>query len=151
MKVKFILTCIFFGALCLSGAIAIKKGLAGPLIVTMLIFGLLTILFTVSVFIEYNNQKNTNYGVITIEEVVARQGDGQNYPPSFKDSLHEGTPQYDFVESISHSSELTKLENLSKFSTADENKLSALEKKLRNLNSTLLESEISSLNLQITE
>ena len=98
MKVKFILTCIFFGTLCLCGAITIRKGFSGPLTVTMVICGLVTILFSVSVFIEYNNQNKTSYGVITANEVVARQGDGQNYPASFKDSLHEGT-EFQLLES----------------------------------------------------
>ena len=30
-------------------------------------------------------------GVIVASEVVARQGDGMNYPASFKDPLHSGT------------------------------------------------------------
>ncbi len=98
MKVKFILTCVFFGALCLCGAVTIRKGLAGSLMFTMIISGLLTILFFVSVFIEYRSQNNTSYGVITANEVTARQGDGQNYPPSFKDSLHEGT-EFQLLES----------------------------------------------------
>ena len=31
------------------------------------------------------------------EEVVARQGDGKNYSPSFKDPLHAGT-EFDVIE-----------------------------------------------------
>ncbi len=91
MKTKFVLTCVFFGILCLSGSIAIRRGLAGPLTVVIVICGLLTILFFTSVVIESGSRGTIIYGVITAKEVVARQGDGQNYPPSFKDSLHEGT------------------------------------------------------------
>ena len=36
-------------------------------------------------------------GVITAPEVVARQGDGPNYPESFKDPLHAGT-EFDLLE-----------------------------------------------------
>jgi len=36
-------------------------------------------------------------GVITTEKVVARQGDGRNYPESFKDPLHAGT-EFDLLE-----------------------------------------------------
>ena len=100
LKTKFILTCIFFGALCLCGAITIRKGFVGPVTVTMVICGLLTVLFFISVFVEYNNQRNINYGVITAAEVIARQGDGQNYPQSFKDPLHEGT-EFQLLESRS--------------------------------------------------
>lgn len=91
LKTKFILTCIFFGLLCLCGAIAVRYGMAGPLMVMIIICGLLAILFLGSVVIESKSQGSTTYGVITAGEVVARQGDGQNYPPSFKESLHEGT------------------------------------------------------------
>ena len=37
------------------------------------------------------------HGVITAAEVVARQGDGPNYPPSFKDPLHAGM-EFELVE-----------------------------------------------------
>ena len=100
MKTKFILTCVFFGILCICGAITIRKGFHGPLTVTIVISFLLTLLFFTSVFIEHRNQISINYGVITSQEVVARQGDGQNYPPSFKDSLHEGT-EFQLLESRS--------------------------------------------------
>ena len=98
MKTKFILTCIFFGVLCLCGAITIKRGFVGPVTAVMVICFLLTILFSVSVIIEYRAQNDIHYGVITAGEVVARQGDGQNYPASFKDSLHEGT-EFQLLES----------------------------------------------------
>jgi uncharacterized protein YxeA len=98
LKTRFILTCIFFGAFCLSAAYAIRKGLIGALSVIMVICGLLTILFLSSVVIESRSQGRTKYGVITSTEVVARQGDGQNYPPSFKESLHEGT-EFQVLES----------------------------------------------------
>ena len=91
LKTKFILTCIFFGMLCLGAAAVIRFGFVGPLTVIIVVCGIFTILFFSSVVIESRNQSNTTYGVIVAEEVVARQGDGQNYPPSFKESLHEGT------------------------------------------------------------
>jgi hypothetical protein len=91
LKMKFILTCIFFGMLCLGAAAAVRFGMVGPLTVIMVICGILTVLFFSSVIIESRSQSNTTYGVITAQEVVARQGDGQNYPLSFKESLHEGT------------------------------------------------------------
>ena len=101
MKTKFILTCVFFGILCLCAAIAIRRGLFGPLTVVIVISGLLAVLFFASVVIESGSQSKTTYGVITTSEVVARQGDGQNYPPSFKDSLHEGT-EFQLLESRLH-------------------------------------------------
>ena len=47
--------------------------------------------------VEFKTQAEKVCGVITDKEVVARQGDGQNYPPSFKDPLHEGT-EFDLLE-----------------------------------------------------
>jgi hypothetical protein len=43
-----------------------------------------------SIFIEYYNQTANRSGVIIIEKVVARQGDGNNYPQSFDEPLHAG-------------------------------------------------------------
>ncbi|MBN1973648.1 MAG: hypothetical protein JW787_08410 [Sedimentisphaerales bacterium] len=98
MKTKFILTCAFFGVLCLCGAAAIRRGLIGQLTAVIVICGLLTILFFASVVIESKSQASISYGVITAGEVIARQGDGQNYPPSFRESLHEGT-EFQLLES----------------------------------------------------
>ena len=98
LKAKFILTCIFFGILCLCAALIVRRGLTGHMMVILVICGLLTIMFLTSAVIETNNQNSINYGVITAGEVVARQGDGQNYPPSFKESLHEGT-EFQLLES----------------------------------------------------
>jgi tetratricopeptide (TPR) repeat protein len=91
LKTKSILTCIFFGILCLCAALTVRRGLIGHLMIVLVICGVLTIMFLASAVIETKNQNSRNYGVITAGEVVARQGDGQNYPPSFKESLHEGT------------------------------------------------------------
>ena len=55
------------------------------------------ICFLSSVVIEYKTNTGQISGVITVKEAVARQGDGQNYPPSFKDPLHEGT-EFDLLE-----------------------------------------------------
>jgi len=42
-------------------------------------------------------QANRICGVITARQIVARQGDGQNYPASFKEPLHAGT-EFDLLE-----------------------------------------------------
>jgi tetratricopeptide (TPR) repeat protein len=98
LKTKFIFTCIFFGMLCLGAAAAVRFGFVGALTVIIVICGILTVLFFSSVIIESRSQSNTTYGVIIAHEVIARQGDGQNYPPSFKESLHEGT-EFHLLES----------------------------------------------------
>jgi tetratricopeptide (TPR) repeat protein len=98
LKTKFVLTCIFFGILCLCAALTVRRGLIGHLMVVLVICVISTIMFLASAVIESKNQNSINYGVITAGEVVARQGDGQNYPPSFKESLHEGT-EFQLLES----------------------------------------------------
>ena len=67
------------------------------LTVTVIICGLLTICLLGSIVVESQAEAKKAGGVITVEEVVAYQGDGRNYPPSFKEPLHEGT-EFDLLE-----------------------------------------------------
>jgi hypothetical protein len=97
IKTRFLLACVFFAGLCISITIAIWAGRNAPCTTIAVIAGVLTICFLASVFIEANMQANKICGVITAGEVVARQGDGQNYPTSFKDPLHAGT-EFDVLE-----------------------------------------------------
>ena len=53
--------------------------------------------FLISVIIDSQNQSNRICGVIVNSEVVARQGDGNNYSASFKEPLHTGT-EFDLLE-----------------------------------------------------
>ena len=62
-----------------------------------IICGIFLLCFLTSVALEYKTQANKVCGVITAKEVVARQGDGVNYPSSFKEPLHEGT-EFDLLE-----------------------------------------------------
>jgi hypothetical protein len=50
-----------------------------------------------SILVETKREAQTRYGVITAAQVVARQGDGPNYPPSFKDPLHAGL-EFELIE-----------------------------------------------------
>ncbi|MFZ0034225.1 MAG: tetratricopeptide repeat protein [Sedimentisphaerales bacterium] len=97
IKTKFLLMCVFFGIVCTCIAGMIWFGRAGSLMVVMIICSILTICFLTSVIVESKNQSSSICGVITAKEVIARQGDGQNYPPSFKEPLHEGT-EFDLLE-----------------------------------------------------
>ena len=58
-----------------------------------------SLIFT-SIVLEASKQADRIYGVITANEVVARQGDSQNYPTSFKEPLHSGT-EFDLIENRS--------------------------------------------------
>jgi len=97
LKTKFVLTCLFFALFCVSLTVMIWFGRIAPGTVTVVISGFLLICLFVSVFLEANSQAGKICGVITAEEVVARQGDGESYSPSFKDPLHAGT-EFDLLE-----------------------------------------------------
>ena len=97
LKTKFLLTFTFFGVVCLCATYGIWFGRSTVCTTTAVICGVLTLCFIVSVVVESKAEADNVYGVITAAEVVARQGDGQNYPPSFKEPLHEGT-EFDLLE-----------------------------------------------------
>jgi len=97
IKTKFLITCICFAIVCISVTVMLWRGKSAPLVVTAVIFGLLTVCFLSSVVLENRIRANTICGVITADAVVARQGDGPNYPESFKDPLHAGT-EFDLLE-----------------------------------------------------
>ncbi|MGD8499556.1 MAG: hypothetical protein PVJ86_02850, partial [Phycisphaerales bacterium] len=97
IRTKFLLMCISSAIALVSLTVMIWRGRAAPWIVTAAICGLLTGCFLASVILEAQTQASRVCGVITLQEVVARQGDGQNYPESFKDPLHAGT-EFDLLE-----------------------------------------------------
>lgn len=97
IKAKFLFTCIFFGVVCICVAAIIWFGRSAPWMVPAVICAILTTCFLISLVLEYGTKAGRICGVITIKEVVARQGDGQNYAPSFKEPLHEGT-EFDLLE-----------------------------------------------------
>ncbi|MBN1786899.1 MAG: hypothetical protein JW806_00725 [Sedimentisphaerales bacterium] len=97
LKAKFLLTCIFFGAFCLCIAGTVWFGRNTVWITPAIICSILTLSLLVSVIIEYRVDINNVCGVIIDAQVTARQGDGENYPPSFKEPLHEGT-EFELLE-----------------------------------------------------
>jgi tetratricopeptide (TPR) repeat protein len=97
LKTKFLLTCIFFGLICVFIILAIWFGRNNAFMISVIICVILMFCFLSSVAIEYKTHTSRIGGVITAKEAVARQGDGQNYPPSFKEPLHEGT-EFDLLE-----------------------------------------------------
>jgi len=97
LKTRFMLACIFFAICCISLTATVWFGRL-PLAKTLtIICAILLVCFATSVILETNEKAHKIGGVITVAEVVARQGDGQNYPPSFKEPLHEGT-EFDLLE-----------------------------------------------------
>ena len=97
IKTRFLLTCLFWAIVCLCITGIIWMGRSTALKGSAIICSLLTLCFMVSVALEYKTYVNKVSGVITTNEVVARQGDGVNYTSSFKEPLHEGT-EFDLLE-----------------------------------------------------
>jgi hypothetical protein len=91
LKTKFLLTCIFFAMICISVTAILWVGKNAVCTSLIGICSVLTLCFLVSVSIEYKLRISRICGVITVKETVVRQGDGDNYAPSFKEPLHEGT------------------------------------------------------------
>jgi len=89
--------CGFFGIACGCVTVTLWCNRSVPWIVTAIICGILILCFLVSIVVEVRAEANNISGVIAAQEVVAHQGDGQNYPPSFKEPLHEGT-EFDLLE-----------------------------------------------------
>ncbi|MHC4323196.1 MAG: tetratricopeptide repeat protein [Planctomycetota bacterium] len=97
IKTKFLLTCLGFAIVCISAIFMLWRGRSAGAVAAAVICGLLTVSFLASVVVESRSRANTICGVITAQQVVARQGDGPNYPESFKDPLHAGT-EFDLLE-----------------------------------------------------
>jgi tetratricopeptide (TPR) repeat protein len=81
----------------LSMTAMIWLGRVAPITLTMIITGILMVCFLFSVVIEVSGQAGRTCGVVTANEVIARQGDGRNYSASFKEPLHSGT-EFDLLE-----------------------------------------------------
>jgi hypothetical protein len=59
--------------------------------ISLVATGILSIALLGSLIAESIMRKNTEPGVITAKEIVARKGDGNMYAPAFLDPLHSGT------------------------------------------------------------
>jgi len=97
VKTKFLIASIGLAVVCISLTVMTWRGRAASWVATAAICSLLTVCFFTSVVIETRARAKRIGGVITADEVVARQGDGRNYPESFKDPLHAGT-EFDLLE-----------------------------------------------------
>ncbi len=91
IRTRFWLAGLFFALLCGAGTLRVWLGRSSTISVAMVLLGLLLVCFATSTAIEMKSRAGTTYGVITAPEIVARQGDGPNYPPSFQEPLHAGT------------------------------------------------------------
>ena len=97
---RFLAGCIAFGGLFVFltllvwlGRPGVRNGLAAGAAISFIIAGC----FLASVGVESVYEAKQPCGVIVAESVVARQGDGANYLPSFKEPLHAGT-EFELIE-----------------------------------------------------
>ncbi|UCE46299.1 MAG: tetratricopeptide repeat protein [Phycisphaerales bacterium] len=97
LRTKFTLACLFFAAACICVTVMIWLGRTPLPMFIAVISAVLMLCFAASVAVESWLTAETVCGVITAQDVVGRQGDGQSYPESFKDPLHAGT-EFDLLE-----------------------------------------------------
>jgi len=97
MRAKFIFACVCFAVFCLGLTVMIWFGRNAPLTALTGVSAVLLVCFVGSRAVEQYSQAANLSGVIISPEVVAYQGDGQNYPPSFKAPLHAGT-EFELIE-----------------------------------------------------
>jgi tetratricopeptide (TPR) repeat protein len=97
IKTRFTVTCISFAGLCIFLTVLVWAGRRAPVTAAAVVAAVVFVLFFGSAAFELGTESTKICGVITADEVVARQGDGQNYDRSFKDPLHAGT-EFDLLE-----------------------------------------------------
>jgi len=89
-QIKLTIAGISWIAFWVLGMVLVLKGRKPWLIGGLWLSVLLVILFTVSLVITHREMR-TEEGVLLAVQVLARQGDGANYPVSFEQPLHAGT------------------------------------------------------------
>lgn len=97
LHTRFLLACLGFASLCLCGTAMIWRGRGLASAAVGALSAVLVLSLLVSILVEMRRQSGERFGVIVVAAVEARQGDGPNYPPSFKDFLHAGT-EFDLIE-----------------------------------------------------
>jgi hypothetical protein len=97
MRTRFLIGGICFAIFCIWLVLKLWI-IKWPVVIPMCcVTVLITIATIVSVAIEQHSLSTHRSGVIITESVVARQGDGDNYPKSFNEPLHAGT-EFDVIE-----------------------------------------------------
>lgn len=91
LRTKFFLACLFFAGLCIAATVIVWRGRGPAATAVAVLSAILWLGFLASVAVESHRRAARIGGVVTAPEIVARQGDGPNYAPSFKDPLHAGT------------------------------------------------------------
>jgi len=96
-QTRFAVACVCFAVFCLGLTAMIWFGRNAAMMTVTVVSAFLLVCFAGSLAVEGCSQAANLAGVIISPEVVAYQGDGQNYPPSFKAPLHAGT-EFELIE-----------------------------------------------------
>ncbi len=96
-KTKFSLTGCLWTLACLAGSVWFWSRRGRLFLWLMVISFLVALCFAASVAVDRYNFHTHRQGVVIAESVIARQGDGDNYPVSFTEPLHSGT-EFDLLE-----------------------------------------------------
>ena len=90
VKTRFIMACLCWTILCLAGAALLLSPrlrlLRLPLVLAIFVLLCLAASIGLDVYQDWADPQ----GVIVAPSVIARQGDGENYPQSFAEPLHSG-------------------------------------------------------------
>ncbi|MDI6450358.1 tetratricopeptide repeat protein [Anaerobaca lacustris] len=97
LRTRLFLACLSFAGLCLGATAIVWRGRGPVSSAVVVLSGLLWLCLLVSVVVESRERSTRLEGVVTAPQIVARQGDGPNYAPSFKDPLHAGT-EFDLID-----------------------------------------------------
>lgn len=89
LHTRFIIACASLGLLCCILSLTVLIGRRPYLTAGSVFAAILLVAMASSLVAE--ELTRTAGGVITASEIIARQGDGQNYPEAFKEPLHAGT------------------------------------------------------------
>ena len=98
IKTRFLLACITFAVACLALTFLLWRGRNNFIVTTAAVCGVIFICLFGSVVLSRVKMASRTCGVVVAGEVIARQGDGENYMPSFKEPLHAGT-EFELLES----------------------------------------------------
>ena len=97
-KTRFIIACVCWIILCLAAAAMLLsprlRSLRLPLVLALFILLCLAASISLDVYQDWADPQ----GVIIAPSVIARQGDGENYPQSFAEPLHSGA-EFHLLES----------------------------------------------------
>ena len=91
IRTRILAACAALAVGCLGMTVMVWRGAGSLRVATVVLSGIATVCLATSVVVEVRTKAAVQQGVITAAEVAARQGDGPNYPESFKAPLHSGT------------------------------------------------------------